>query len=302
MAALFALGVMSVGWMAFIAALIATEKLLPWKALANRGIAVLLLVLGLAVAFTPGDVPGLTLPNSAEARQAMQSMGMEEGESMGIRGGRFDRAGGDGRTKSMGSAAREAGHARRVDGLRRLERGHARRPDALTRSAPLSSAQNSSSLDHSNGMCLARAAGPIPLEAEPVRLVLGSDPVSRLAPLVGPASAPGMFVTRTCSPGRVVGPVITSAWPSTIPGTLRRHELASSAISSSIGANSKPSSSPKHVLGKHLRPAPGLPAEDRLQRLALSIIGALVHDQPIALGAHVRVPDVALELGDSRPR
>jgi predicted metal-binding membrane protein len=82
MAALFALGVMSLGWMAFIAALIAIEKLLPWKALANRGIAVLLLVLGLAVAFTPGDVPGLTLPNSAEARQAMQSMGMEDGGSM----------------------------------------------------------------------------------------------------------------------------------------------------------------------------------------------------------------------------
>ena len=82
MAALFALGVMSLGWMAFIAALIAIEKLLPWKALANRGIAVLLLVLGLGVAFTPGDVPGLTLPDSPEARQAMESMGMEEDESM----------------------------------------------------------------------------------------------------------------------------------------------------------------------------------------------------------------------------
>jgi len=85
MAALFALGVMSIGWMAFIAALIAIEKLLPWQALANRGIAVLLLALGLAVAFTPSDVPGLTLPNSAEARQAMQSMGMEE-DSMGSGG------------------------------------------------------------------------------------------------------------------------------------------------------------------------------------------------------------------------
>ena len=31
MAALFALGVMSIGWMAFIAALIALEKLLPWR-------------------------------------------------------------------------------------------------------------------------------------------------------------------------------------------------------------------------------------------------------------------------------
>jgi predicted metal-binding membrane protein len=83
MAALFALGVMSLGWMAFIAALIAVEKLVPWKALANRGIAVLLLVLGLSVAFTADDVPGLTLPNSPEAQQAMESMGMGGGESMG---------------------------------------------------------------------------------------------------------------------------------------------------------------------------------------------------------------------------
>ena len=65
MAALFALGVMSVAWMVFIAALIAVEKLLPWKQLANRGIAVLLAVLGLAVAFAPGSVPGLTLPDAA---------------------------------------------------------------------------------------------------------------------------------------------------------------------------------------------------------------------------------------------
>ena len=81
MAALFALGVMSIGWMVFIAALIATEKLLPWKAVANRGIAVLLVVLGLAVAFAPEDVPGLTLPDSSEAQAAMESMGME-GQSM----------------------------------------------------------------------------------------------------------------------------------------------------------------------------------------------------------------------------
>ncbi len=77
MAALFALGVMSVGWMAFVAALIATEKLLPWKRIANRGIAVLLLVLGLAVAFVPDDVPGLTLPDSPEAARAMEAMEME---------------------------------------------------------------------------------------------------------------------------------------------------------------------------------------------------------------------------------
>jgi predicted metal-binding membrane protein len=79
MAALFALGVMSVGWMAFIAALIATEKLLPWKAVANRGIAVLLVVLGLAVSLAPEDVPGLTLPGSPEAVQAMEATGMGGG-------------------------------------------------------------------------------------------------------------------------------------------------------------------------------------------------------------------------------
>jgi predicted metal-binding membrane protein len=74
MAALFALGVMSVGWMAFIAALIAIEKLLPWKAVANRGIAVVLIILGIAVAFTPESVPGLTIPGSGAA---MEAMGME---------------------------------------------------------------------------------------------------------------------------------------------------------------------------------------------------------------------------------
>lgn len=65
MAALIALGAMSVGWMVFIAALIAVEKLLPWKPLANRSIAILLAVLGLAVAFAPHDVPGLTAPTDA---------------------------------------------------------------------------------------------------------------------------------------------------------------------------------------------------------------------------------------------
>ena len=74
MAALFALGVMSIGWMAFIAALIAIEKLLPWRNVANRGIAIVLLVLGLSVAFVPEKVPGLTVPDSAQAMDAMQSM------------------------------------------------------------------------------------------------------------------------------------------------------------------------------------------------------------------------------------
>jgi predicted metal-binding membrane protein len=74
MAALFALGVMSVGWMLFVAALIALEKMLPWMELANRGIAALLVTVGVLVAFAPDRVPGLTLPDSPEARQAMMEM------------------------------------------------------------------------------------------------------------------------------------------------------------------------------------------------------------------------------------
>ena len=68
MAALFALGVMSNGWMVFVAALIAAEKLLPWQRIPSQGIAILLVALGIAVAFAPEEVPGLTIPG----------MGMEE--------------------------------------------------------------------------------------------------------------------------------------------------------------------------------------------------------------------------------
>ena len=98
MAALFALGVMSIAWMVFIAALIAVEKLLPWKQLANRGIAILLAVLGLAVAFAPGSVPGLTLPDGA-------GMGMDHGPAMegGMSMGGKEKNGMDG----MGGGAAE---------------------------------------------------------------------------------------------------------------------------------------------------------------------------------------------------
>jgi predicted metal-binding membrane protein len=64
MASLFALGVMSLAWMAFVAGLIAIEKLLPWKALANRGIAVVLLLLAVGIAVAPESVPGLTVPGA----------------------------------------------------------------------------------------------------------------------------------------------------------------------------------------------------------------------------------------------
>jgi hypothetical protein len=83
MAALFALGIMSLGWMALIAALIAAEKLLPWKALAGGGIAALLLVLGIGLAFAPASVPGLTVPGSPQAMHSMERVeGSMGGESM----------------------------------------------------------------------------------------------------------------------------------------------------------------------------------------------------------------------------
>ncbi|HVE68672.1 MAG TPA: DUF2182 domain-containing protein [Solirubrobacteraceae bacterium] len=63
MAALFAVGLMSLGWMALIAAFIAAEKLLPWPVAARRTVAGLLLALGLGVALVPGDVPGFTEPH-----------------------------------------------------------------------------------------------------------------------------------------------------------------------------------------------------------------------------------------------
>jgi predicted metal-binding membrane protein len=74
MAALFALGVMSIAWMVVVAGMIAIEKLLPWKALANRLVATTLLVLGLGIALVPGHVPALTLPGSPAAARVMHAM------------------------------------------------------------------------------------------------------------------------------------------------------------------------------------------------------------------------------------
>jgi predicted metal-binding membrane protein len=62
MASLFALGVMSIVWMAFVAALIAAEKTLPWRRVAIYGTGVLLLALGLLLIAAPDAIPGLTTP------------------------------------------------------------------------------------------------------------------------------------------------------------------------------------------------------------------------------------------------
>ena len=65
MAALFALGVMSLVWMAFVAALIALEKTLPWRRVVTWGTAAVLLAFAVAVAASPGDVPGFTTPGTS---------------------------------------------------------------------------------------------------------------------------------------------------------------------------------------------------------------------------------------------
>jgi predicted metal-binding membrane protein len=71
MAALLALGVMSLTWMALVAVLIAAERVLPRGV--RLGVALVLVVLGAWVALASGDVPGLTLPHSAPTG-GMQSM------------------------------------------------------------------------------------------------------------------------------------------------------------------------------------------------------------------------------------
>ena len=64
MASFFALGIMSVVWMAVVAGLIAIEKTLPWRRVATYGTALALLMLGVLVLSMPHAVPGLTIPGN----------------------------------------------------------------------------------------------------------------------------------------------------------------------------------------------------------------------------------------------
>jgi len=74
MVSLFALGIMSVLWMAVVAGLIALEKALPWRRVASYGTAALLLALGVLLLVAPQSVPGLTTPRDAPMHQ-MGTMG-----------------------------------------------------------------------------------------------------------------------------------------------------------------------------------------------------------------------------------
>jgi predicted metal-binding membrane protein len=74
MASLLALGVMSIVWMALVAALIAVEKTLPWRRVATYTTAGMLLALGLLVLAAPDAVPALTIPGH-DPMPAMEHMG-----------------------------------------------------------------------------------------------------------------------------------------------------------------------------------------------------------------------------------
>jgi cytochrome c biogenesis protein CcdA len=74
---LFALGVMSLFWMAVVAALIFAQKLLPFGKRLPYAFALCLTALGIWVAVAPGSVPKLTQPSSpasSDMRMRMNQM------------------------------------------------------------------------------------------------------------------------------------------------------------------------------------------------------------------------------------
>ena len=74
MASLFALGVMSVAWMVFVAGLITIEKTIPSRRIATYGTALILLGLGVLLLAAPDAIPLLTIPHDHQMGR-MPSMG-----------------------------------------------------------------------------------------------------------------------------------------------------------------------------------------------------------------------------------
>ena len=72
MISLFALGVMSLAWMAFVAAVIAFEKLIPSRRVATYGTAAVLGTLGVLLLLAPDAIPGLTAPGDGLTSQMGQ--------------------------------------------------------------------------------------------------------------------------------------------------------------------------------------------------------------------------------------
>jgi predicted metal-binding membrane protein len=75
MAALFALGVMSLTWMAVVAAVVGVEKVGPWRRPVTLATAGALLALAVALLIAPHEVPGLVVPGgSSTGMQSMSTM------------------------------------------------------------------------------------------------------------------------------------------------------------------------------------------------------------------------------------
>jgi predicted metal-binding membrane protein len=75
MAALFALGVMSLTWMALIAVLVALEKVGPSERGARLAAAGILVMLATAVLAVPHEIPGLVVPSPHTTPHTMKAMG-----------------------------------------------------------------------------------------------------------------------------------------------------------------------------------------------------------------------------------
>jgi predicted metal-binding membrane protein len=75
MAALFALGVMSLTWMALIAVLVVFEKVAPWGRGARLTTAGVLVVLAAVVLAAPHELPGFVVPGSSGSAHVMKGMG-----------------------------------------------------------------------------------------------------------------------------------------------------------------------------------------------------------------------------------
>jgi predicted metal-binding membrane protein len=81
MASLFALGVMSLVWMAVVAALIALEKLVPRRRVATLATVGVLLVLGGLLLAAPNALPGLTIPGTGSMPGMSQMSNTDDGSS-----------------------------------------------------------------------------------------------------------------------------------------------------------------------------------------------------------------------------
>jgi predicted metal-binding membrane protein len=80
---LFALGVMSVFWMAAVAGVIFAEKVLPYGARLSRVFALAVVVFGIWVAAAPSSVPGLTDPSKSPSMMQMNNVGKRMGPTTG---------------------------------------------------------------------------------------------------------------------------------------------------------------------------------------------------------------------------